>query len=78
LNISDGLLDAIVYSSPEGKWKNRGFCFLDYDSNKSANKAMHRLSSGRVKLFGSDVIVDWADPQEDPDTDIMAKVMKNK
>ena len=60
-----------------GADKQTALCPIDNDSNKSAIKAMHRLSSGRVKLFGSDVIVDWADPQEDPDTDVMAKVMNN-
>lgn len=27
-----------------------------------------------MKIFGCDIIVDWADPQEEPDTDTMSKV----
>ncbi|CAG0879199.1 unnamed protein product [Darwinula stevensoni] len=69
-----GLIDAIIYSSPDDRKKNRGFCFLEYDSHKSASLAKRRLSSGRIKVWGCDIIVDWADPQEEPDQEIMSKV----
>ena len=32
----DGLVDAIIYSSPDSQDNNRGFCFLEYESNKAA------------------------------------------
>ena len=64
----------IIYSSPDDRRKNRGFCFLEYDSHKSASLAKRRLSTGRVKIFGCDIIVDWADPQDEPDNDTMSKV----
>ena len=69
-----GLSEVIIYSSPDDRRKNRGFCFLEYDSHKSASLAKRRLSTGRVKIFGCDIIVDWADPQEEPDQDVMSKV----
>ena len=69
-----GLSVVIIYSSPDDRRKNRGFCFLEYDSHKSASLAKRRLSTGRVKIFGCDIIVDWADPQEEPDQDVMSKV----
>ncbi|CAG0893623.1 unnamed protein product [Cyprideis torosa] len=69
-----GLTDAIIYSSPDDKKKNRGFAFLEYDSHKSASLAKRKLSSGRIKVWGLDIIVDWADPQEEPDPEIMSKV----
>ena len=69
-----GLVEVIIYSSPDDRRKNRGFCFLEYDSHKSASLAKRRLSTGRVKIFGCDIIVDWADPQEEPDQDTMSKV----
>lgn len=69
-----GLSEVIIYSSPDDRRKNRGFCFLEYDSHKSASLAKRRLSTGRVKIFGCDIIVDWADPQEEPDNDTMSKV----
>lgn len=69
-----GLSDVIVYSSPDDRKKNRGFCFLEYDSHKSASLAKRKLSTGRVKVWGCDILVDWADPQEEPDQETMSKV----
>ncbi|XP_045028233.1 heterogeneous nuclear ribonucleoprotein Q isoform X1 [Daphnia magna] len=72
--VTAGLAEVIIYSSPDDRRKNRGFCFLEYDSHKSASLAKRRLSTGRVKIFGCDIIVDWADPQEEPDNDTMSRV----
>jgi len=69
-----GLCEVIIYSSPDDKKKNRGFCFLEYDSHKAASLAKRRLGTGRIKVWSCDIIVDWADPQEEPDDDTMAKV----
>lgn len=30
--------------------------------------------SGKVKVWGNMVTVEWADPMEDPDPEVMAKV----
>jgi Q family heterogeneous nuclear ribonucleoprotein R len=72
--LTAGLVDVIIYSSPNDKKKNRGFCFLEYDSHKAASLAKRRLGTGRVKVWSCDIIVDWADPIEEPDDDIMKKV----
>ncbi|KAK2586438.1 hypothetical protein KPH14_010718 [Odynerus spinipes] len=69
-----GLTEVIIYSSPDDKKKNRGFCFLEYESHKAASLAKRRLGTGRVKVWGCDIIVDWADPQEEPDELTMSKV----
>jgi len=69
-----GLVEVIIYSSPDDKKKNRGFCFLEYESHKAASLAKRRLSSGRLKVWGCEIIVDWADPQEEPDDDTMSRV----
>ena len=75
LSFTDGLTDVIIYSSPDdAKKKNRGFAFLEYDTHKSASLAKRRLSTGRIKVWGCDIIVDWADPIEEPDDDTMSKV----
>lgn len=72
---TEGLIDCIVYGSADNpKLKNRGFAFLEYDSHKSASTAKRKLSTGRVKVWQCAIIVDWADPQEEPDEDTMAKV----
>ena len=85
-------MEVIIYSSPDDKKKNRGFCFLEYESHKAASLAKRfvldsynalslisviphrRLGTGRIKVWSCDIIVDWADPQEEPDEDTMSKV----
>lgn len=71
---TEGLNDVILYTQPDDKRKNRGFCFLEYEDHKSAAQARRRLMSGKVKVWGALVTVEWADPIEDPDPEIMAKV----
>ena len=61
--LSAGLVEVIIYSSPDDKKKNRGFCFLEYESHKAASLAKRRLGTGRIKVWSCDIIVDWADPQ---------------
>uniref|UniRef100_A0A8W7JW52 RRM domain-containing protein n=1 Tax=Anopheles albimanus TaxID=7167 RepID=A0A8W7JW52_ANOAL len=72
--LTAGLVEVIIYSSPDDKKKNRGFCFLEYESHKAASLAKRRLGTGRIKVWNCDIIVDWADPQEEPDEKTMSKV----
>ncbi|KAL0967300.1 hypothetical protein UPYG_G00250470 [Umbra pygmaea] len=72
--VTEGLHDVTLYHQPDDKKKNRGFCFLEYDDHKAAAQARRRLVSGKVKVWGNVVNVEWADPIEDPDPDVMAKV----
>jgi len=72
--LAAGLTEVIIYSSPNENKKNRGFCFLEYESHKAASLAKRRLGTGRIKVWGCDIIVDWADPQEEPDQETMSKV----
>lgn len=48
--VAAGLVEVIIYSSPDDKKKNRGFCFLEYESHKAASLAKRRLGTGRVKV----------------------------
>lgn len=48
-----GLMEVIIYSSPDDKKKNRGFCFLEYESHKAASLAKRRLGTGRIKVIFS-------------------------
>ncbi|XP_004561132.2 heterogeneous nuclear ribonucleoprotein Q isoform X3 [Maylandia zebra] len=72
--VTEGLSDVILYHQPDDKKKNRGFCFLEYEDHKTAAQARRRLMSGKVKVWGNLVTVEWADPIEDPDPEVMAKV----
>lgn len=66
-----------MYHQPDDKKKNRGFCFLEYEDHKSAAQARRRLMSGKVKVWGNPVTVEWADPVAEPDPEVMAKVCKS-
>lgn len=73
---SDGLVDVIVYGLADNpRQKNRGFAFLEYESHKHASNAKRKLQSGHPKFWQCDVIVDWADPMEEPDNETMSKVL---
>ncbi|XP_051909323.1 heterogeneous nuclear ribonucleoprotein Q-like isoform X1 [Hippocampus zosterae] len=72
--VTEGLSDVILYHQPDDKKKNRGFCFLEYEDHKTAAQARRRLMSGKVKVWNNVVTVEWADPIEDPDPEVMAKV----
>uniref|UniRef100_A0A8C7KZS3 Synaptotagmin binding cytoplasmic RNA interacting protein n=1 Tax=Oncorhynchus kisutch TaxID=8019 RepID=A0A8C7KZS3_ONCKI len=72
--VTEGLNDVILYHQPDDKKKNRGFCFLEYEDHKTAAQARRRLMSGKVKVWGNVVTVEWADPIENPDPEVMAKV----
>lgn len=49
--VTAGLVEVIIYSSPDDKKKNRGFCFLEYESHKAASLAKRRLGTGRIKVM---------------------------
>ena len=72
--LTEGLQEVILYHQPDDKKKNRGFCFLEYEDHKSAAQARRRLMSGKVKVWGNPVTVEWADPVAEPDAEVMAKV----
>lgn len=74
---TEGLQEVILYHQPDDKKKNRGFCFLEYEDHKSAAQARRRLMSGKVKVWGNPVTVEWADPVAEPDPEVMAKVCKS-
>ncbi|XP_078471623.1 heterogeneous nuclear ribonucleoprotein Q-like isoform X3 [Lampetra planeri] len=73
-DITEGLTDVILYQQVEDKRRNRGFCFLEFEDHKTAAQARRRLMSGKIKVFGIPVSVEWADPIEEPDPEIMSKV----
>ena len=65
----------IVYSDPLDRTRNRGFCFLEFDSHKLASQAKRKLLSTRIKLWpNADMLVDWAEPLDEPDVETMSRV----
>ncbi|KAL3884588.1 hypothetical protein ACJMK2_024720 [Sinanodonta woodiana] len=75
--ITPGIKDVIVYCTPEmqeNNLKNKGYCFVEYEDHKQASTAKKKLESGRSSLCGYDIVVDWAEPQDEPDDEFMSKV----
>lgn len=74
----EGIKEVIMYPSHKDRTQNRGFAFIEFETHRLAAIARRKLSPGSVNLWGSDIMVDWADPIPDPDPAIMAQVIKYK
>ncbi|KAK3871398.1 hypothetical protein Pcinc_023449 [Petrolisthes cinctipes] len=73
--VTEGVVKIILYACVNDRTKNRGYAFVEYVSHKAAAMARRRLFSGRILLWNTtDVKVDWAEPELDVDSDVMAKV----
>jgi len=66
------LKNTIVYNSPGSNQANRGFCFLDFESHKAASDAKRKLLTTQV--WNRELVVSWADTQEEPDEKKMETV----
>jgi Q family heterogeneous nuclear ribonucleoprotein R len=73
--VTEGVVDVIVYPSATDKSKNRGFAFIEYESHRAAAMARRKLIPGRIQLWGHTIAVDWAEPEQEVDEDIMSKVL---
>ncbi|KHN88461.1 Heterogeneous nuclear ribonucleoprotein Q [Toxocara canis] len=73
---TEGVVDCIIYTSPDAgeNRKNRGFCFLDFCDHKTASDAKRKIHAGKLRPWNSDLVVDWAEQQEEPDEETMSKV----
>lgn len=67
-------MDVILYHSPNDRKRNRGFCFLEYETHKQASQARRKLTAHRIKIWGAEILVDWAEPLEEPDEETMSRV----
>ena len=72
--VTDGVCDVIVYPSAQDKSKNRGFAFVEYESHRAAAMARRKLIPGRIQLWGHPIAVDWAEPEQEVDEDVMSQV----
>ena len=72
--VTDGVMDVIVYPSAMDKSKNRGFAFVEYESHRTAAMARRKLIPGRIQLWGHQIAVDWAEPEQEVEEEVMSKV----
>jgi len=73
-NVTENVVDVIVYPSATDKSKNRGFAFVEYDHHRAAAMARRKLMNGKIQLWGHPIAVDWAEPEQEVDEDIMEQV----
>ncbi|KAL4225766.1 APOB1 complementation factor [Mactra antiquata] len=71
--VTEGVTDVIVYPSAMDKSKNRGFAFVEYANHRAAAMARRKLIPGRILLWGHQIAVDWAEPEQEVDEDVMDK-----
>lgn len=73
---TDGVKDVLVYPAIDTSLdvKNRGFAFIEYKDHRSAAMARRKLAPGRILIFNTQVAVDWAEPEDEMDEEIMSKV----
>ncbi|XP_013404611.1 APOBEC1 complementation factor isoform X2 [Lingula anatina] len=72
--VTEGVVDVIVYPSATDKTKNRGFAFVEYDSHRAAAMARRKLIPGRIQLWGHQIAVDWAEPEQEVPEEVMSTV----
>jgi len=70
----DGVRDVIIYADVRDKARNRGFAFVEFESHRDAAMARRRLIASGVQLWGLPLAVDWAEPEPEPDDDVMNAV----
>lgn len=76
--VTDCVADVIVYPSAMDKTKNRGFAFVEFESHRAAAMARRKLIPGGIQLWGHQIAVDWAEPEQEVDEDVMSKVSDNQ
>lgn len=69
-----GVVDVIMYKNCFDPKFNRGFAFVEFTSHSAASMARRALVPGDVKLWGQDVMVDWAEPEPHIDDEQMQTV----
>lgn len=63
--VSEDVSDVIVHAGSGPGEKNRGFAFVEYQTHRAAAMARRKLMPGRITIFGSEVVTDWAEPEID-------------
>lgn len=66
-----GVTGVILYSYP-GSERSRGFCFVEFSSVNCAMIAKEAIVASRP--WGCNVVADWADPEYEPDEEVMKNV----
>ena len=72
--VTENVKDVILYMSVYNH-KNRGFCFVEYQSHYDAAMARRRMGDSFTLWGKHEVRVDWADPEPEVDEETMSQVL---
>ena len=72
--VTEEVVNVIMYPSASDKTKNRGFAFIKYECHRAAAMACRKLMSGGIQLWGHQIAIDWAEPEIEPDEEIISQV----
>lgn len=71
----DRIVDVVTYRPLEcPAQKNRGFCFIQFESHDAARTAKAKITRKALSIWGTPIFVDWADALDVPDESIMKEV----
>jgi len=72
-----GATNVVIYSSYNDKTQSRGYCFVEYETHRHAALARRKLVPGHNFIFDQEIQrVDWAEPENEVDANVMSKVKK--
>ncbi|OAF66335.1 hypothetical protein A3Q56_05955 [Intoshia linei] len=73
-NLSIKHVDFILYENLHPKYSNRGYGFLEYHSYEEARTVRNFLIENKISLFGKQITVNWAHPENTVDAITMNQV----
>lgn len=62
-DLVEGITQIKLYEDLTNKGQNRGYGFIEFDEHRNASIAKTRLGHRNLKLWGVDIIIDWANPK---------------
>uniref|UniRef100_A0AAF5DCA7 RRM domain-containing protein n=1 Tax=Strongyloides stercoralis TaxID=6248 RepID=A0AAF5DCA7_STRER len=73
---AEGVENVIMYTNPDDpkEKKSRGFCFIDFNEHKNASDCKRKMQMGRIKIFNTDLICEWAEQQSEVSEEVMRNV----
>ena len=73
--LTEGVCKVILYPSPNDRTRPRKYAFVEYENHRAAALARRRLVPTKIIINGHEIEkVDWAEPQNEVDEEIMSTV----
>ncbi|KYQ89277.1 RNA-binding region RNP-1 domain-containing protein [Tieghemostelium lacteum] len=69
-----GISNIDFLQDPDNSSRNRGFVFIEYKDHYLAESALKVFSSPGFKVVGTSITINWSDPIQEPNEEIMKQV----